>query len=138
MKFKSSFFILLTASLFMGCSTTDEVKILRLGHGLDVSHSVHKAMVKMGEDLEKRSSGKMKLEIYPSQQLGTERQCLELLQIGSLDMTKVSVGVLENFAPRMKVLGLPFLFRGREHAFKILDGKIGQQLLNSCRKVTPS
>lgn len=134
MKFKSSFFILLTASLFMGCSTTDEVKILRLGHGLDVSHSVHKAMVKMGEDLEKRSSGKMKLEIYPSQQLGTERQCLELLQIGSLDMTKVSVGVLENFAPRMKVLGLPFLFRGREHAFKILDGKIGQQLLNDGEK----
>ncbi|GGG50769.1 C4-dicarboxylate ABC transporter substrate-binding protein [Croceivirga lutea] len=84
----------------------------------------------MGEDLEALSDGKLKLEIYPSQQLGTERQCLELLQIGSLDMTKVSVGVLENFAPKMKVLGLPFLFRGREHAFSVLDGSIGQQLLN--------
>ena len=87
-------------------------------------------MVKMGEDLFERSGGKLKLQIYPSQQLGTERECLELLQIGSLDMTKVSVGVLENFAPKMKLLGLPFLFRDREHSFTVLDGPIGQALLN--------
>ncbi len=41
-------------------------------------------------------------------------------------MTKVSVGVLENFAPKMKILGLPFLFRDRQHAFKVLDGPSGQ------------
>ncbi len=112
------------------CNKLVQKKTLKLAHGLDVGHSVHKAMVKMGEDLEKLSGGKMTIEIYPSQQLGTERQCLELLQIGSLDMTKVSVGVLENFAPKMKVLGLPFLFRDRAHSFKVLDGPIGQQLLN--------
>ena len=115
---------------FLGCDIQNDAKTLRLGHGLDVSHSVHKAMVKMGEDLLERSGGKLKLEIYPSQQLGTERECLELLQIGSLDMTKVSVGVLENFAPKMKVLGLPFLFRDRQHSFSVLDGPIGEQLLN--------
>ncbi|WP_405398839.1 TRAP transporter substrate-binding protein [Maribacter sp. Asnod2-G09] len=115
---------------FLGCEIQTNVKTLRLGHGLDVSHSVHKAMVKMGEDLLERSGGKLKLEIYPSQQLGTERECLELLQIGSLDMTKVSVGVLENFAPKMKVLGLPFLFRDRQHSFDVLDGPIGEMLLN--------
>lgn len=81
-----------------------------------------------------RSGGKLKLEIYPSQQLGTERQCLELLQIGSLDMTKVSVGVLENFAPKMKVLGLPYLFRDREHSFAVLDGPIGKMLLDDGKK----
>ncbi len=113
-----------------GCKEETAVKTLRLGHGLDVSHSVHKAMVKMGEDLRKRSGGKLTLKIYPSQQLGTERECLELLQIGSLDMTKVSVGVLENFAPKTKVLGLPFLFRDRQHSFDVLDGPIGEMLLN--------
>ena len=127
------FLLLLTVSLY-GCSVENQTKTLRLGHGLDVSHSVHKAMLKMGEDLEKRSSGKLKLEIYPSQQLGTERECLELLQIGSLDMTKVSVGVLENFAPKMKVLGLPFLFRDRQHSFDVLDGPIGEMLLNEGEK----
>ncbi len=122
--------VLVMSILFLGCNSENNTKTLRLGHGLDVSHSVHKAMVKMGEDLFERSGGKLKLQIYPSQQLGTERECLELLQIGSMDMTKVSVGVLENFAPKMKVLGLPFLFRDREHSFSVLDGPIGQSLLN--------
>ena len=122
--------LLLFATVVAGCNPKGTSKTLRLGHGLDVSHSVHQAMVKMGEDLEQRSKGRLKLEIYPSQQLGTERECLELLQIGSLAMTKVSVGVLENFAPKMKVLGLPFLFRDRQHSFSVLDGPIGQQLLN--------
>lgn len=130
MKTLNLFAILVVSILFLGCSIDNKTKTLRLGHGLDVSHSVHKAMVKMGEDLFERSGGKLKLQIYPSQQLGTERECLELLQIGSMDMTKVSVGVLENFAPKMKVLGLPFLFRDREHSFTVLDGPIGQSLLN--------
>jgi tripartite ATP-independent transporter DctP family solute receptor len=91
-------------------------------------------MLKMGEDLKELSGGKMVLKIYPNQQLGTERECLELLQIGSLDMTKVSVGVLENFAPKMKVLGLPFLFRNREHSFHVLDGPIGRKLLSDGEK----
>nr|WP_226979673.1 TRAP transporter substrate-binding protein [Zobellia roscoffensis] len=116
--------------LFSGCGELGGNRTIRLAHGLDVNHSVHKAMVKMGEDLKELSGGKMVLEIYPNQQLGTERQCLELLQIGSLDMTKVSVGTLENFAPKMKVLGLPFLFRDRQHSFDVLDGPIGQELLN--------
>ncbi|MDC6365904.1 MULTISPECIES: TRAP transporter substrate-binding protein [Flavobacteriaceae] len=119
--------------LLLGCGQ-EEVKVLKLAHGLDVNHSVHKAMVKMGEDLERISGGKMTVEVYPSQQLGTERECLELLQIGSLDMTKVSVGVMENFAPKMKVLGLPFIFRDRQHSFDVLDSEIGQQLLDGGRQ----
>jgi tripartite ATP-independent transporter DctP family solute receptor len=87
-------------------------------------------MVKMGEDLYHISDGSMQLEIFPSQQLGTERQCLELLQIGSLEMTKVSSGVMENFAPKMSVFGIPFLFKNRAHAFEVLDGPIGKQLLD--------
>ena len=89
---------------FTSCYQTTEIKTIKLAHGLDVNHSVHKAMLKMGEDLAEISGGKLALKIYPSQQLGTERECLELLQIGSLDMTKVSAGVMENFAPKMKTL----------------------------------
>ncbi|WP_339714876.1 TRAP transporter substrate-binding protein [uncultured Kriegella sp.] len=134
MRLIRNFSTALVLMLLLGCTMENSTKTLRLGHGLDVSHSVHKAMVKMGEDLLQRSGGKLKLEIYPSQQLGTERECLELLQIGSLDMTKVSVGVLENFAPKMTVLGLPFLFRDRQHSFDVLDGPIGEELLNDGNK----
>ena len=123
-------FALAVFSLVFSCEDLDETQTIKLAHGLDVNHSVHKAMVKMGEDLIEISGGKMALEIYPSQQLGTERECIELLQIGSLDMTKVSVGVMENFAPRMKVFGLPYLFKDKQHAFNVLDGPIGQELLD--------
>ncbi|MCM5663093.1 TRAP transporter substrate-binding protein [Galbibacter mesophilus] len=116
------------------CTETQSHKTIKLAHGLDVSHSVHKAMMKMGENLEKISGGKMKVKIYPNQQLGSERECLELLQIGSLDMTKVSVGTMENFAPKMKVLGLPFLFRNKQHSFDVLDGPIGKGLLDEGEK----
>ncbi|MDN5217025.1 TRAP transporter substrate-binding protein [Fulvivirgaceae bacterium BMA12] len=126
---KLSGLLLLSILLFTGCGEIGKVKTIKLGHGLNVDHSVHKAMVFLGERLEEKSGGEMNIEIYPNQQLGNERQLLELLQIGSLGMTKVSAGVMENFAPNMKVFGLPFIFRNKEHAFKIMDGEIGRELL---------
>ena len=127
-------FWLVVVILFWGCRDTNRVKSIRLAHGLDMNHSVHKAMVKLGDDLASLSNGTMKIEIYPNQQLGTEREILELIQIGSLDMTKVSVATLENFAPKTRILGLPYLFEDREHAFQVLDGPIGQGLLRDGEK----
>ena len=88
-------------------------------------------MEHLGERLDSLSEGSLRLRIYPSEQLGSERECLELLQIGSLAMTKVSAAVLESFAPDFRVLGAPYLFRDRAHAFAVLDGPIGRRLLLS-------
>ncbi|WP_420601888.1 TRAP transporter substrate-binding protein [Flagellimonas sp.] len=132
-KTKYLFFAAIAFMLF-ACNEVQNTKTIKLAHGLDVNHSVHQALVKMGEDLAQLSNGKLTVEIYPNQQLGTERQIMELLQIGSLDMTKVSAATLENFAPKTKVLGLPYLFRDREHSFKVFDGPIGQELLNDGKK----
>ncbi|MCG9970329.1 TRAP transporter substrate-binding protein [Christiangramia crocea] len=117
--------------IFVGCAEKSKTRIIKLGHGLDTSHPVHKAMVFMGERLAEKSGGTMRIDIYPNQQLGSERECLELLQIGSLGMTKVSTGVMENFATSLKVFGLPFLFRDREHRFNVLESEIGEDFLNS-------
>jgi len=114
----------------IACNTEENKRVIRLGHGLDITHSVHKAMLKADEVLNEISKGKMRIQIYPNQQLGSERECLELLQIGSLDMAKVSGAVMENFAPKLKIFGLPFLFDSKEHLFKVLDGPIGKELLN--------
>lgn len=103
--------------------------MIQLGHGLDVQHPVHQAMVRMAERLDELSTGRLRLEIYPSEQLGSERECLELLQIGSLGMTKVSTSVLETFAPTFRLLGLPYLFRDRDHRDRVLDGDVGRRLL---------
>lgn len=125
------FGLLIFALVFLvGCQSEGEVKIIKLGHGLDTSHPVHEAMVFMSERLQEKSGNTMVIDIYPNQQLGSERECLELLQIGSLGMTKVSTGVLENFVPSLQVFGLPFLFRDREHRFDVLEGEIGEAFLN--------
>ncbi|GGF77141.1 TRAP transporter substrate-binding protein [Wenyingzhuangia marina] len=135
MRLKTILYCLCFIPLLYGCNElTKKTKTIKLAHGLDTKHSVHIAMLKMSDDLYKLSNGTLKINVYPSQQLGTERECLELLQIGSLEMTKVSVGVLENFAPKMKVLGLPYLFRDRQHSFDVLDGPIGQELLDNGTK----
>tara|TARA_B100001287_G_scaffold84911_1_gene70929 strand:- start:3576 stop:4556 length:981 start_codon:yes stop_codon:yes gene_type:complete len=133
---KSRVFFLLIFSLLstVSCNEIDSTKVLRLGHGLSTGHSVHQGMVFFGEKLEEISGGRFKVQIYPSSQLGNERQLIELLQIGSLDMTKTSAAVLENFSPNIKVFGIPYLFRNKEHVFQVLDGPIGKELLNGTEK----
>jgi tripartite ATP-independent transporter DctP family solute receptor len=86
-------------------------------------------MVFMAERLAEKSGGKLTIDIYPSGQLGSEQQCVELLQIGSLAITKVSAAVMESFTPKFKALGLPYVFRSKEHSFKVFDGEIGKELL---------
>lgn len=122
-------FILVLA--LAGCKSIQQGTTLKLAHGLDPSHPVHEAMVFMADRLKEVSGGEMSIDIYPSGQLGSEQQCVELLQIGSLAITKVSAAVMESFTEEFKVLGLPYVFRSRQHSFDVLDGEIGDELLLS-------
>lgn len=115
--------------LLTACQREARAKVIKLAHGLDASHPVHKAMLYMGERLQEKSGGKYRIEIYPSGQLGTERECIELLQIGSLGMTKVSSSVLEGFVHKFNVFSLPYLFRDDDHRTRVLESEIGRQLL---------
>jgi tripartite ATP-independent transporter DctP family solute receptor len=103
--------------------------ILKLGHGLDISHPVHKAMVFMAERVREKSGGRMQVQIFPSEQLGNEKECIEALQLGYLAMTKTSSAPLEGFVPQMQVFGIPYLFRDSEHLWKVLNGPVGRQIL---------
>lgn len=127
--------ILLLTTLFIlfisACGQEKQGEVLKLAHGLDPSHPVHQAMVFMADRCKEISKGELSIDIYPSGQLGSEQQCVELLQIGSLAITKVSAAVMESFTEDFKVLGLPYVFRSKEHSFKVLDGEIGDELLRS-------
>jgi tripartite ATP-independent transporter DctP family solute receptor len=103
--------------------------LLKLAHSLDVTHPVHKAMVYMAEKVKEKSSGRMQIQIFPSEQLGTEKENIESLQLGYLAMTKTSTAVMEGFVPRMRIFGIPYLFRDSEHYWKVLKGPIGKELL---------
>ncbi|MCK5823909.1 MAG: TRAP transporter substrate-binding protein [Ichthyobacteriaceae bacterium] len=110
-------------------SCKQEHKSIKLAHGLDTSHPVHKAMLFMADRLEEKSNGELTIQVYPSNQLGSERECVELLQIGSLGMTKVSAAVMSSFVSDYQVLSFPYIFRDKDHFFKVQDGKIGKDLL---------
>jgi tripartite ATP-independent transporter DctP family solute receptor len=124
--------ILLSAVLILsGCKAISDTNSLKLAHGLDPSHPVSQAMEYLALRCEELSDGKLVIETYPSEQLGSEQQCVELLQIGSLAITKVSAAVMESFTEDYKVLGIPYLFKSKEHSFNVLDGPVGDQLLLS-------
>lgn len=123
------------ALILGGCQDNQKIKTLKLAHGLDVKHPVHKALEHMRDNLKRLSAGTMAVEIYPNGQLGSEKDMLELLQIGSLAITKVSSSPIESFVPEMKVFSIPYVFRDEEHLWKVLDGPIGKRLLQAGEKV---
>lgn len=126
------FRLLSTAALLLflcACNRDDDSTVLKLAHSLDTQHPVHKAIEMMATRLAELSGGNMRIDIYPSGQLGNERELMELLQIGSLAMTKVSSSPMEGFVPEMKIFGVPYVFRDKQHYWQVLDSKIGKDLL---------
>jgi tripartite ATP-independent transporter DctP family solute receptor len=120
------------ALLIAGCSEqkgTGRIVILKLAHSLDINHPVHIAMQYMADRVHEKSQGRLSVEIFPSEQLGNEKECMEALQLGFLAMTKVSVAPMEGFVPKMKIFGIPYLFRDSEHYWKVLKSSLGKELL---------
>lgn len=138
----SSFFILglLTGVLiaggwfaWLGAAKTESaagVRVLKIAHALPSSHPVHLGLVEFKKRAEELSGGRLKIHIFPSEQLGTEDQCLEKVQAGTLDITKVSAGAIGNFVPAFGVFSLPYLFRDEEHFWKTMDGPVGKEMLD--------
>jgi len=114
---------------FVSCKKDSPVKVLNLAHNLPQSHPVHKGILTFQKVLAEKSDGNLTLKVFPDGQLGSEREVLELLQIGSVAITKVSAATLSNFVPDYNVLGIPYLFRDKEHFFNVLEGDIGKSLL---------
>ena len=106
-------------------------RTLTLAHALEPSHPVHLAMEQMAQRLDELSGGKLQLLIYHSGQLGAETDCLEQIQAGSLDITKVSTSPLESFVPEMSVFGVPYVFRDHDHFWRVLESPIGLRLLQA-------
>ena len=119
--------------LVPGCLSKDrKICNLKIAHGLTSDHPIHQAMIYLAKRALEKSDSTLIIDIYPSEQLGNEKDCIEQLQFGILSMTKVSSSPLESFVPKMKVFALPFLFRNAEHKWKVLNGHIGRELLLAC------
>jgi len=115
--------------LISGTRRSAETVVLRLGHSLDTQHPVHVAMAFMADEVVRRSEGSLRVQIYANSQLGSEREMIELVQLGALDLVKTSTSPLEGFVPLMGVFSVPYVFNDDTHFWQVLEGSIGQRLL---------
>jgi tripartite ATP-independent transporter DctP family solute receptor len=99
---------------------------LTFGHALPITTHYGVGAAKFKEELEAKSNGRLKVTI---QRNDNEREMIESVQIGTLDLTFTSTGPIGNFVPEVKIVDIPFLFRDYAHARAVLDGPIGQDLL---------
>jgi len=93
------------------------------------------AMENLGNKLDKATDGELKYRMFSGGVLGSEKEVVEQLQIGAVQMTRVSLGTLGPVVSDVNVFNMPFVFRDHEHMRKVIDGEIGQELLD---KITDS
>jgi len=84
--------------------------------------------------VEEKTNGNIKIEVYNNSVLGDERSTIEMTQAGSIHFIRVGINPLSALNPAMNALAMPFLFNDREHMFRVLDGPIGQEVLESLQR----
>lgn len=110
-------------------STSDaKPYVLQAGHSLAENHPFELAMQELAKNVEEKSDGRLKIETFPLSQLGAERELIEGLTLGTVDLVVSTSGPIMNFVPNFGVLDLPFLFNNREAAVNVLEGEIGDEL----------
>lgn len=102
--------------------------VINLGHVLAPDHTLHQAALRIAQLAAQKSNGQIEVRVHPSSTLGHEREGIEGMQLGTIDMYFVSAGVVGNFEPKMGILDLPYLFRDLQHVHTVVDGPIGQEL----------
>jgi len=109
---------------------SEEQIVLRGATTPDASHPYNQGLIAYGEMLEERTDGKFRIETYPDSQLGSERELIEGVQMGTIELTVVSTAPLAGFSDAFLVTDLPFIFEDKPHAYRVLDGEIGQSIFD--------
>lgn len=92
------------------------------------------AVKQMGEALAKGSNGKYKIKVYSDSQLGSEKDTVEQVKIGAIDMVRVNTATFHSIVPESMIPSLPFLFRDKSHHLKVINGPIGEKILAAFEK----
>ena len=113
----------------IGRAAAQQKLVLKASDVHPLGYPTVEAVVRMGKKLEQATNGRLTVQMYPSMQLGGEKEALEQAQVGALAMARVSVGVVGAIVDDLNVFNLPFVFRDVAHMRKVIDGEIGKELL---------
>ena len=115
--------LLLAGVLVLGLTAAANAAdfVFKLGHIADPENPYAKGAEKFAQLVKEKTGGKVEVQVFPSSQLGNQRDLVEGTQFGTIDFTMTSTAVLGNFLPQVAVFDLPFIFRDVQHAYKALD-----------------
>lgn len=126
---------LLAISLAFCLTETASALTLRASDTHPAGYPTVVAVERMGKKLEQASNGSLKVQMFAGGVLGTEKAVIEQAQLGAVQLARISLGVVGAVVPDVNVFNLPFIFRDEAHMRKVVDGEIGQEILD---KVTNS
>ncbi|MBF7082766.1 TRAP transporter substrate-binding protein [Desulfallas sp. Bu1-1] len=136
---------LIMALIFLvaGCGDKDASKesadnaskrvVLRVGNTTAPDSHYNKGLEQFKKKVEEYSNGEIEVQIFPSSQLGDERDLVEGVAMGTVEMALVSTGPLPNYSKDFMVFDLPFIITDREKAYQVMDGEIGQEILDTLK-----
>ncbi|MGY4690763.1 TRAP transporter substrate-binding protein [Salibacterium sp. K-3] len=112
-----------------GSSTSEDSEYeITFGHVVSADTAKGKAAEHFGELLEEKTDGGISVEVLPDSQLGSDREIIEQMQSGTVQMNAPFTGVLPSFAPEYQVFDLPYLFEDKDHAYNSMNGELGDKL----------
>lgn len=121
--------------ILFGCSKSkNDTEIFRVAYAPGPSELLHKAAVKFAEQVHEQSNGKLEVRLYPSGQLGNERELVEGLRLGSMDMIITGLAIIGWYAPEYGAVEAPFVWRDYSHVEKVWNGPIGGDLRQTMQK----
>ncbi len=109
-------------------ASTDETIVLKFGHQDAMDRLLHIFSQKWADDVLEKSDGRIVIEIYPAGQLGSLREMMEAVELGTLDITHGDISMLSTVLPEFGLLALPFIIQDYDHAEAVIDGEIGETL----------
>ena len=118
------------ASLPSGLALAQQKMVMKASDVHPVGYPTVVAVENMGKKLEKATNGRLSIQMYPSMQLGGEKEAIEQAQVGAIQFARVSVGALGPVIDELNVFNMPYLFRSTAHMQKVIDGPIGQELMD--------
>jgi tripartite ATP-independent transporter DctP family solute receptor len=116
-------------SLGSGAAQAQSKLVLKATDVHPLGYPTVEAVVRMGKKFETATNGRVSVQMFPSMQLGGEKEMIEQAQVGALQIARISVGPMGPLVPELNVFNLPFMFRDNAHMEKVIDGPIGDEML---------
>ena len=120
---------LMAAALSTGAAVAQQKIVLKATDVHPLGYPTVEAVVRMGQRLEKATNGRVSIQMYPSMQLGGEKEMIEQAQVGALQIARISLGPMGPLVPELNAFNLPFVFRDPAHMTKVVTGPVGDEML---------